>query len=271
MGGRWLLGFLLLVVAGLLGVAFTKTGAPDAARGPGLDLVAPLENGVRSVVAGFASITDAVRNAGSFSEENRQLRRKIAELESEVLKLQEAGVENRQLRVLLNFERDNPGREYLPATIIAYDPSNLVRSVIIDRGSDHGLQPGSVVVTERGLLGKITQVSARAAKVLLVTDASSVVNGLVQRSRVQGVVTGKPDGGLALNYVTKESDLRQGDVVLSSGLGGGFPKGLPIGTVSSVVNNDQEPFQQVSLSPAVRASVLELVLVVKDFTPIKLP
>lgn len=271
MSGRWWLALAVLVVAGVTGVAFTRSGVPDAVRSPGLDTVAPVENLVRNFVSGFASIGDAVRNAGALSEENRQLRRRISDLEGDVLKLQEAGAENRQLRSLLDFERDNPGREYLPATIIAYDPSNRVRSVIIDRGSDHGLQPGSVVVTERGLLGKVTQVSARAARVLLVTDASSVVNGLIQRSRAQGVVAGKADGGLTLNYVAKEADLRLGDVVLSSGLGGGFPKGLPIGAVTSVVNNDQETFQQISLTPVVRASVLELVLVIKDFTPIKLP
>lgn len=271
MGGRWLLWFMVLVIAGLMAIALSGTGVPNAARGPLLELLNPVQGGVRGAIGGLGAIADAVRSAGTLSEENRQLRQKISEMEREVLRLQEAGVENRQLRSLLEFVRDNPGREYLPATVIAHDPNNLVRSVVVDRGSDHGIQPGAVVVTEKGLLGKVTQVTPRAAKVLQVTDASSVVNGVTQRGRVQGVVAGRPDGSLAMNYVQKDADIRTGDQVLSSGLGGGFPRGLLIGTVDQVRNNDQQPFQDVRVAPAVRAGVLEAVLVIRDFTPLRLP
>ena len=271
MDRRWLLWLLIVTFTGLTAVAFAGAGVSTGLRTPGVSVLAPVQSLIRGAVDTTVAIVSAVRDIGGLAEENRQLERQIEELQGQVIQLREAGEENRQLRALLDFERDNPGREYLPATIIAHDPNNLVRSVVINRGTEQGLQKGMVVVNEVGLVGKVVEAYPNASKVLLLIDPSSVVNALVQRSRAQGIVTGRSDAHLRLQYVQKGADVGVGDLVVSSGLGGGHPKGLLLGSVSYLTSNDQEPFQTIRLAPAVQIASLETVLVVKDFAPIKLP
>lgn len=271
MNGRWLLWLFILSLSGVLAVSFSGTNAGSTLKTPGAEALSPFQNVLQQVTSGAGALVNAVKQAGELSNDNQHLRRELERLQSENVRLQEAGQENQQLRALLSYERDNPGREYKPATIIAYDPNNLLRSVTINRGTESGVQKGMVAVSDVGLAGKVVEAYPRAAKVLLLTDPSSVVNAVVQRSRVQGVVTGRPNGGLGLQYIERDADVRQGDAVVTSGLGGGFPKGYLIGKVAAVTTNDQALFKEIRIEPAVKASALEIVLVVTDFTPVELP
>jgi len=268
---RWSVGISLVATASVLALATAATGVPAVVKTPAVELLSPLLSFTATVFSPLQGISGAAGAVGSMAEENRQLRDQLAKAQSEVAALREAGEENRQLRALLGYERDNPGREYLPARVIANDPSGLVRSVVIDRGSDQGLQRGMVVVTDRGMVGKVVAVYPKAAKILLTTDAGTAINGVVQRSRVQGVAVGRPDGDLELRYVDKDADINEGDLVLTSGLGGGYPKGIPLGTVKKVTNQDQAPFKDVRITPASTSGSLELVMVVLDFVPGELP
>lgn len=270
-GGRWPLWLLIITLAALLAVAFAATGATSGLKSPGVQALSPVQRLVKGVTGTASSFLETVGRVGALAEENRQLRQRVQQLQSEIVRLQEAGQENRQLRALLEYQRDNPGLEYLAASIIGYDPNGLVQSLTIARGTKDGVQTGMVVVSALGLLGKVVEAYPRAARVLLITDPSSVINALLQRSRIQGVVTGRADRSLDLQYVDKTADVMVGDLVLTSGLGGGYPQGIPLGRVARIIDNDQALFKEIQVQPLASVASLRSVLVITDFTPVALP
>ncbi len=268
---KWPHWLILLTLFGVLALAFTRGGRSEALRGPGLTVLSPLFSATDGVTDIFGNFATFIGNVGRLDEENRGLRTQVAELERQIDQLREAGQENQSLRGLLGYQRENPGRQYLASRVIAHDPSSMVNAVIIDRGTEQGVQKGMAVVAERGIVGQVQEAYGKVAKVLLTTDVSSTVTGIVQRSRVQGVVTGKADGTLSMQFVSKESDILVGDLIVTSGLGGGFPKGLAIGQVKKVTSNDQDLFKDVILVPTSQVNTLEGVLVILDFLPLPLP
>ena len=270
-GGRWPLWLLIITLAALLAVALAGTGATAGLKSPGVQVLSPLQNLVKGVTGAAGSLLETVGRISALGEENRLLRQQVQQLQSEIVRLQESGQENRQLRALLEYQRDNPGLEYLAASIIGYDPNGLVQSLTIARGTKDGVQTGMVVVYGLGLLGKVVEAYPKAARVLLITDPSSVINALLQRSRVQGLMTGRADHSLDLQYVDKTADVLVGDLVLTSGLGGGYPQGIPLGRVARIIDKDQALFKEIQVQTLASIASLRSVLVITDFTPVALP
>ncbi len=271
MRGGWPFWLLVLTIFSVVAVAFSGTDASIALKTPGVTVMLPLQLAVKGGVDGLSSAVQTVISLGSLAEENDRLRRINEQLQQEIVRLHEAAEENRELRNLIEFVRENPGREYQPASVLGADPSKLARSVLINRGASDGIQRGMVVLSHLGLMGKVTEVYQGASKVLLVSDPSSVVNAVVQRSRIEGVITGRVDQKLTMQYVPKNADVVKGDIVVTSGLGGGYPRGLIIGTVEQATSNDQDLFKTIHVVPAFGPEGQRTVLVVKDFVPIELP
>lgn len=271
MRGGWPFWLLALTVLAVAAVAFLSGEASNALKTPGVAVLSPLQLAVKSGVDGVTSMADTVLSLGAMAEENHRLKQQVDQLQQLIIKMREEARENEEYRTLVDFVRENPGKEYQPATVIGADPSKLVRSLIINRGTIDGVQRGMVVVSHLGLMGKITEVYQNTSRVLLVSDPTSVANGIVQRSRVEGVVTGRADQKLRMQYVTKSADVVVGDLVVTSGLGGGYPRGLLIGSVDQVQSNDQDLFKTIQIQPAFSPEGLRTVLLVKDFVPIELP
>ncbi|MBI2864550.1 MAG: rod shape-determining protein MreC [Chloroflexi bacterium] len=215
----------------------------------------------------FSLLVD-LRDLHQLREGNERNRKTIDQLTGEVVRLREVDVENQRLKAELNYKKQYPGTEYVSAAIIDHDPSNVIQGVMIDKGTEHGVKQGMVVVSPGGLVGKVTKAYNSSAKVLLITDPSSSVNGMVQRldSRALGVANGKVKG-LEMKYLPQSEVVKTNDLIVTSGLGGGFPKGLFIGRVTDVVRNDLEMFQEAKIEPAVKFSRLEAVMVITNFTP----
>ncbi len=241
--------------------------------------IRPLEDAVATALAPFQySLTWAssrIRDTLEFFSSVSALRTRVAELEATVdrllienVNLREADIERANLRELLRFKQANPTYEILAAEVIGHDSSNLLHYIMVDRGADDGLAVGMPVVTARGLVGRITSVYPTSARVMLLTDSSSMVNALIQRSRSPGVIQGQGRVGLAMLYVSQSEDVQVGDIVLTSGLGGNFPRRLVIGEVISAERSDVELFQQVQVRSAVDFDRLEVVLIVLSFTAI---
>lgn len=236
-----------------------------------LGTFAPLQGGITHPLQSVAHLLDALQRLAALQEENQRQSQLIARLSGEIVRLRELEIENQQLREQLGYQIDNPERALLPASVIGRDPSNLVQSIIIDKGSAQGVEEGMVVIESAGLVGKVIGVSPTSAKVLLITDPRSSVTAMIQRpnSRAVGVVSGQPGNRLIMRYLPQSEEVRQTDLVVTSGLGGGFPKGLLIGKVVEVRQKDIEMFQGALVETAVPFAKLESVLVVLDFTPDK--
>lgn len=149
----------------------------------------------------------------------------------------------------------------LIANVIGRDATQWSKMVVIDKGTGHGVEDNLAVVREGGIVGHVIQASNTSSKVLLITDSRSAVDALFQKSRESGVVAGLGERICEMKYVSLNAQIEVGDRVLSSGLGGVFPKGLIIGSVSQVLKNQQELFQNVMITPGADLARLEEVLV----------
>ncbi|SHI54729.1 rod shape-determining protein MreC [Malonomonas rubra DSM 5091] len=186
-------------------------------------------------------------------QENRQLRAELQQVE-------EFRLQNERLRQLLAFV-DDLDRPALPAQVIGEDVSSWARTITIDKGTRAGLRAGFPVVAAEGVVGRVIKVAPNSSRVLLVTDASSAIAALVQRTRTRGVARGQ-GAKLTLDYALREADIQIDDLLVTSGMGGVFPKGLPLARVVSAEKDEFGLFQRVELVPTVDFSHLEEVMVV---------
>jgi rod shape-determining protein MreC len=177
-------------------------------------------------------------------------------LEEENLQLREALIASGRLARIAEIRADFEV-PMLPSALVGVDPSPWFRSVLVDRGRDHGVRSGMPVISENGLVGLVTATSARAAKAMLVLDRQSAVDGIIQRSRSRGIIRGRGTSEMDFEFVARGSDVRIGDVVISSGLGGVYPKGIRIAEVASVSDPGSALMQTAKLIPAVDFGRLE--------------
>jgi len=225
----------------------------------------------RSIATSFYNFRDflsAPRNLQELIQRNSQLEERVAQLEAEVVTLREQASEVDALRALLGAARQLPENRYLSATVIGRDTSPFLQYLILDQGSDSGVRRGMPVVNEKGLVGRITEVSATASKLQLITDPDSVINARIQESRSEGILVGRPTGDLELIYLSQDITVNVGEIVVTSGLGGGFPPEILIGRVVSVHRRDYELYQTAIIEPRSDFSRLEMVLIITNFEPV---
>jgi rod shape-determining protein MreC len=218
----------------------------------------------------YFAVVRAVRDVGQgyiflvhVQEENKRLKGLVEELERKNAELVETAIAHERLRRFLNFKENIPSPT-LPAELIGGDASSWFRTITINKGDGDGIGKGMVVVSEAGLVGQVIQTSWDVSKVLLITDYNSSVDTICQSSRARGIVQGKGTELCDLNYVSRREDVSLGSRVITSGLGGRFPKGLLVGTVTLVEKKPYGVFQQVVITPAVNFKKLEEVFVILD-------
>jgi rod shape-determining protein MreC len=199
--------------------------------------------------------------------ENIRLKRELDSLKSVKYRYQELLRTNQRLQSLLQF-KESTDQPVIAAQVIGKDPSGWFQSVIIDKGENAGIKMNMPVVNAEGVVGKLVSVSYNYAKVLLVIDQNSSVDCIIQRSRDSGIVKGYSSKVCLLDYVLKSSDVRVGDVVVTSGLDRIFPKGIPVGDVIEVKDPPGELFKDVKISPRVNFSKLEELLVILKEDPL---
>jgi rod shape-determining protein MreC len=195
------------------------------------------------------------------AEENDELKKALNKSVEKNVRYRELELSNARLRNLLNFEKTMTD-PVLSAEVIGKDPSPWFKTILIDKGKQDGVGRGMAVVVPKGIVGQITEVSSHYSKVLLIIDPNSAADALVQRDRARGIIKGDAAGELAFKYVLRKHDIAVGDIVVSSGLDGVFPKGLAVGQVSGVFKPKAGIFQEVTVTPYVDFEKLEEVLVV---------
>jgi rod shape-determining protein MreC len=194
-------------------------------------------------------------------EENQRLRAQVEELSEVNNRYKEMLGAYERLTHLLQFRRKLPGR-VVASRVIGRDPTGWFKSIIIDKGRSSGIEVNMPVTHAFGVVGRVVAVSPNYSKVLLIIDQNSSVDCLIQATRERGMFKGFSTGLCRLDYVTKSSEARLGDIVITSGLGGVFPKGLPLGEIISVRKSPGSLFKDIDARPLVDFSKLEEVLVV---------
>jgi rod shape-determining protein MreC len=256
----------LLIGLALLAIASDRRALARASRDSGwlggffLEVAAPVQkalsapvDGVRNTWGNYVALLDV-------RDENAKLRERVAQLQEENLQFREALVESGRLRTIAETrsEIEVPMR---PAQVVGTDVSPWFHSVLIDRGRSDGVRAGMPVVTETGVVGIATATSRNAGRVLLLLDAQSAVDGIVQRSRARGIVKGTGGDGLEFEFFVRGDDVQIGDLVITSGFGGAYPKGLRVGEVVEVQADPSAFVHRAVLRPAVDFGRLEQVFV----------
>jgi rod shape-determining protein MreC len=200
-------------------------------------------------------------------DENIRLMGEIDTLRMENYRYQELLAAHSRLQRLLQFEK-TINWPASAAQVIGRDPTGWFKSVIIDKGKNSGLKVNMPVVNANGVVGRLVSVSPNYAKVLLIIDQNSAVDCIVQGSRDRGIIKGFSSKTCKLDYVVKTSDVKIGDVVVTSGLARVYPKGLPVGKVVEVVDSPGELFKEVKVAPMVDFSKLEELLVILKEDPL---
>jgi rod shape-determining protein MreC len=213
-------------------------------------LTAPIDL-VRGVWRNYVSLLDV-------RAENEALHHQVAELEEQSLQLREALISSQNLEQLaaLRSQLDLP---MLATEVVGQDISPWFRTVVLDRGRDHGIRSGMPIVTENGVVGLVTATTPHASRAMLILDRQSAVDGMVQRSRARGIVRGTGGAELELEFTGPTAEVQVGDLVITSGYGGVYPKGVRIGEVVSVAEDAPYLVRRAKLRPAVGFERLERV------------
>lgn len=210
---------------------------------------------------GVKDTTARYVNLVNIKKENELLKTTNNQLQTQLLKFDEVIAENNRLKSMLEFKQ-NSKMTLVSAQIIGRDLIPDHNSLTINKGSDDGIKSGQAVMTLKGALGYIYKPSKRTAHVLLMTDRYAVIDGVIQRSRAQGIVEGKGSSGAVLKYVERTEDVKPGDLVVTGGLDNIFPKGFPIAIVEATEKKHVSVSLKVELKPLVDPDKVEEVFVV---------
>ena len=250
---------LLLVALLLYSVYLRRQESTSLFERAVLRVTAPLQYALDTAWDGISGVWEHYFWLVETSYENERLLDENRRLQGELTRVEELRLANKRLRRMLDFveEMELHG---VAAEVIAEDATSWFRTVVIDKGLDDGISEGMPVVVPEGVVGRVIRASSGESRVLLITDASSAAAALVQRTRTRVVCRGE-GALLKLDFALREEDIKPGDKVISSGMGGVFPKGLAIGEVVTVEKGDFGLFQSVKVRPVADFSRLEEVLV----------
>jgi len=262
-------GYLFLVV--MVGHIVLISAQVSSRRGvPVLEevtfgLFSEVQRGAWAVVSGARRVWGGYVGLRSVREENEALRQKLADVEVQLQEQRALADRSRGFERLLDL-RGRTDLQTVAAEVIASSVAPEFRTLTIDKGSHQGLSTDMAVIAPAGVVGRVVSPTARASKVQLLIDRNAAAGSLVARSRAQGVVTGRGDGLLRMEYVAEIAELAVGDAVVTSGIDGIFPKGFVIGRIERI-DRSGGGYKEILVKPAVDFTSLEEVLVVLTPAP----
>ncbi len=200
-------------------------------------------------------------NIGDLEKENKKLRLEVNGLQSKNAMMTADIQENESLKRALGF-KDNSGFQTVAASITFFDPTNVRESIVIDKGAKDGIKPKMAATSEGFLIGRVTDVYANSAKILLITDPLSDVPAQIPDINADGLVQGQIGMGIIMNQIQQDAALQEGQNVITSGLGGGYPKGLLIGKIENITKQNNSIFQSASIRTQIDFNTLERVQII---------
>ena len=226
-------------------------------------ILTPMVKVSNTIVNKVYSVQGHWQGLSDLTHKNDELRQELERMTWEVVRLREISAEYERLRKLVDY-KDSHDLSMVPARVIGRDPSLWYQVLVIDKGTGIGIKIGMPVVVSEGAIGRISQANEQSSQVLLLTDFRSRVDSVVQRTRELGIVRGDNAGGFILEYLSRNSDVKIGDIVLTSGLSGVFPKGLILGKVKKITEQKGGLNQFAVLEPQVDFGKFEEVLVIRE-------
>jgi rod shape-determining protein MreC len=269
-GGRVFSFAMTMVIVALL-VFFSARGA----LGPFQSVISLPLDFLQRVFGGTtrnaSTLVEDVAQYRRLEQRNKDLEEAAAISQAELAQLREKALDYDRLAALLEYDRFGPeDHQYVTCNVIGVDSTGFVTAIRIDCGRRDGVERLDPVVTELGLVGRITELSATGAEVLLISDPNSQVNARLQTTRADGVVIGQLGGDLVMSFIPIDAQVNEGDLVMTNGLGQTLPANLIVGQVLSVALAENELYQEARVRSLVDFDKLEIVQVIINFEPVDL-
>ena len=236
-----------------------KQGSPPGSESYVMRLASPLLRAASSVTGGISGIWGRYVDLRGTQHRNQELEERVTVLQMQIQQLEEARLQNERLRTLLEL-KDGMGTPSVVARVIGNNAAGLSRTMIVDRGSDSGVRTNMPAVAAQGVVGRVWTVSPKISKIQLITDVDAGTAVIVQRTRVQGILQGLGTEACSLKFISHLDDVKEEDLIITSGLDRIYPKGLPVGRVHRV-GPGPGILQAISVNPRVKFDRLEEVLI----------
>ena len=263
-----LVAVLAFLLAFMLRAAYTGGLAPMTSQILGI-LTNPLQKASASVSASFSGLFDRMFRSGEILEENERLKEENRRLTQRQLEFDKYKLENEQLKEYLDIKEKNPDFDFETAFVIGRDPNDRFYAFTIDKGSLDGISLHDPVITEDGLVGMVVEVGPTYAKVATILDVMLEISSYDSRTKDIGITTGRidlaEDGLCQLTLLQRESGASAGDIVITSNVGGLYPKDLVIGTIREVRTESHGISLYAVIEPAVDVRTVKDVLVITSF------
>lgn len=290
----------------VISIFLSQRGADSPLQNLTLTVSAPLQGGLRDLAGSLSDAFLGITDRGDIKRENERLREENELLKNRLAAQEDAAQRVRDLEDILGLQQSRPEDKLLAADVIAEEPSGIKKMIAINRGLDDGVDEGMVVLSRAGsVVGTVARAYNGFAWIRLITDPESAINAQVNIAQgagsggagtevltpgtpgpqasatpapttvpepqtVRAVAAGDQLSGLILDLLPSDAPIKAGDLVVTSGLGGNFPRGLLLGTISEVRERPQAPFKSATIEPAATLSGLDTVLVLISFKPARL-
>jgi rod shape-determining protein MreC len=260
--------FIIIAIALLVISLLVFTGTPYVTKGfvsvkNAFGVIAgPVLKGVTTVTGGVGRVFDTYFNLVRTKKENTELRKKVENLQIANQQMTEIQKENQRLRGLFTFSQRTPSA-YLAARVIGEDLKNWYKCVIIDKGKNFGLRERMTVVTGEGLVGQVVEAHQWHSKVMVINDTNSAVDVYIEGKNTRGILEGTGQAACRLKYVRKTDQPESGDKLITSGKDGVYPKGIPVGLVTTVTVGKAGIFADIDVMLFNDYKKLDEVLVLK--------
>lgn len=263
---QWLMIFLVAVGIVLLALAGYLQPVIGAASSPLVSLQRYIATRTQAIIE-FLTVP---RDMATLRSQNAALEDEVAQLQAQVIALQQQLSEADVLYALLDFAREQPENQYIACAVIGRDPSPFLHYVIIDHGSDDGIRHGMPVVTQKGLVGRVDAVTSKASRIQLITDPGSLVNVKLESFGVTAQMMGSITSEISVELIPQDLEINPGEIVLTSGLGGAYPADVLVGQIIDMKESTSSLFQSATVQPVVDFSNLDAVLVITNFRPVEI-
>lgn len=256
------LAFMLVVILASLLVLMAiqvRRGGPSGSDSLLFRLTSPFVRAAGAVTGGIESVWEGYVDLRGTRRRNRELREEVVRLQMDQQRLEEARLQNERLKGLLEL-KEGMGIASVASRVIGNSSLGIARTILVDRGSESGIRPNMPVVSAQGVIGRVWTVGSGVSKIQLITDVQAGTAVLVQRTRVQGILAGRGADTCLLQYVSTHDEVAKGDLLVTSGLDGIYPRGLPVGTVIDIAPGPGI-LRTIAVEPRVEFNRLEEVLI----------
>jgi rod shape-determining protein MreC len=255
-----LLFMTIVLVVGMLLLVSMVGGRFGTLQQLTLDFVGPMQSAVTRSVAVVTSLKDDYIALWNVRAENKRLQESIDKYLQKIGEYREEHKTNLYLEQLLDF-KEKVSFEPLSARVVGKEPAYWYQTIVVDRGRTDDVLEGMIVLAPSGVVGQVIHAGEHYSKILLANAPSSAIDAMIQKNRIRGILKGAGERGYILHYVLKNVDVQEGDYIVTAGIGGVFPAGIPLGRVSKVHEKQRGMFQEIEVQPSVDFQKLEFVFI----------